>query len=324
MLPKERIDAALHFREPDRPPHFEQVFELTREAFGQDMPDEQSIHEAQGEARLGLFRQCAELYARTVERFQWDAVLIWRPAMVKPVDDPDHPAYEFIPYLKRYLRERFGYEIPVGAFVWESFISLDTVKDYMDFSIRLYEEPEELDAWAKQMYDAALVHAARLIDAGADFINVNSDHAMNGNTFLRPEQFHRFVYPYVKALVSYIHSRGPWVMMHSDGNLMGILGQILDIGPDILQSIDPMAGMDIRRVKQIAGKRMGLMGNVQCSLLQDGPAEKIIASADYCLTNGAPGGGYIYSTSNTIFRGIPLSNYQLMVDYFHGKFPGAR
>lgn len=58
---------------------------------------------------------------------------------------------------------------------------------------------------------------------------------------------------------------------------MGILNQILDIGPDILQSIDPMAGIDIRRVKQIAGGRMGLMGNVQCSLLQDGPEEQIIA-----------------------------------------------
>jgi hypothetical protein len=89
-------------------------------------------------------------------------------------------------------------------------------------------------------------------------------------------QFHRFIYPYVKALVSYIKSRGPWVMMHSDGNLMGILDQILDIGPDILQSIDPMAGMDIRRVKQIAGKRMGLMGNVQCSLLQNGPDAAIL------------------------------------------------
>lgn len=105
----------------------------------------------------------------------------------------------------------------------------------------------------------------------------NMGPAMNGNTFLRPEQFRRFVYPYAKALVSYIRSRGPWVTMHSDGNLMGILNQILDIGPDILQSIDPMAGIDIRRVKQIAGGRMGLMGNVQCSLLQDGPEEQIIA-----------------------------------------------
>lgn len=321
MLPKERIDAALNFLEPDRPPHFEQVFELTREAFGLDMPDEQSIQNAQGEERLALFEKCAHLYALTVERFRWDAVLVWRPAMVKPIDDPCHPMYEFIPLLKRFLAERFGHEIPVGAFVWESFISLDTVKDYMDFSIRLYEEPEALDAWAKQMCDAALLHAARLIDAGVDFINVNSDHALNGNTFLRPEQFGRFVYPYKKALVSYIKSRGPWVMMHSDGNLMGILDQILDIGPHFLQSIDPMAGMDIAIVKKIADKRIGLMGNVQCSLLQDGPAEKIIASADYCLTHGAPGGGYIYSTSNTVFKGIPLQNYQLMVDYFHRRFP---
>lgn len=39
------------------------------------------------------------------------------------------------------------------------------------------------------MYDAAPLHAARLIAAGVDFINVNSNHAMNGNTFFAPNSF---------------------------------------------------------------------------------------------------------------------------------------
>jgi uroporphyrinogen decarboxylase len=323
MLPRERIDCALHFEQPDRPPHFEQVFALTQEAFGLSMPEEEEIAHAKGTEQLALFERCAHIYALTIRRFRWDALLVWRPAMVIPVDQPDHPGYAFIPFVKEYLRNFFGHDIPVGAFVWQSFVSLEVVKDYMEFSVALLEEPETIDAWALDMYTMGLLHTQRLLDAGADFINVNSDHAFNGSTFLRPQQFRRFVYPYKKALVEYIHSRGAWVLMHSDGNLMAILDQILDIRPDVLQSIDPMAGMDIREVKRLCRGRMGLMGNVQCSLLQDGPPEAIIASADYCLTHGSPGGGYIYSTSNTVFEGIPLENYQLMVDYFHDRFPLA-
>lgn len=320
MLPVQRIKAALHFQELDRPPHFEQIFELTEEAFGVAMPSEEEIAYAHGRERNLLFEKCANLYAMTIKRFSWDAVLIWRPAMVKPADVADHHSYMFIPYLKEYLKKYFGFDIPVGAFVWQRFISLDVVKDYMDFSIKLFEEPEIIDNWAIELCQAALLHTQRLLDAGVDFINVNSDHALNNITFLRPNQFKRFVYPYVKALIEYIHSRGAWVIMHSDGNLMGILDQIVDINPDFLQSIDPMAGMDIREVKKLTYGKIGLMGNVECRLLQNGPDEAILGSAAYCLDHAAPSGGFIFSSSNTVYKGIPLRNYQLMLDFFHTRY----
>jgi uroporphyrinogen decarboxylase len=80
-----------------------------------------------------------------------------------------------------------------------------------------------------------------------------------------------------------------------------------------------MAGMDIREVKQRTYGRIALMGNVQCSLLQDGPDEALAASARYCLEHGRPGGGYIFSSSNTIFQGLPLRNYEFMLEVFRGK-----
>jgi len=55
---------------------------------------------------------------------------------------------------------------------------------------------------------------------------------------------------------------------------------------------------------------------VQCNLLQDGPREAIRRSARYCLEHGSPGGGYIFSTSNTIFPGMPLENYEYMLEVF--------
>ena len=61
---------------------------------------------------------------------------------------------------------------------------------------------------------------------------------------------------------------------------------------------------------------MALMGNVQCSLLQEGPPEAIRTSALYCLQNASIGGGYIFSTSNTIFPGMPLRNYEFMLEVY--------
>jgi len=315
MTSRERWEKALRFEEPDRPPHFEQMFELVEEAFGLSFPSEDELGAATGKEREKLYARTAEVYARTIEEFKWDAVTVWRPAARSRVQ------YDFIPFLKKYL----GPDILVGAFIWDSAVSIDAVDSYgyMQFSIDLFENPGKLHAWARGMLDVGLDHAARLIDAGCDILDIASDYAFNSGTFISPAQFREFTTPYMSELVSFIKDNGVTVIFHSDGNLMGVLDQILEIGPDVLQSIDPMAGMDIAEVKRLTYGRMALMGNVQCSLLQDGPAEKIRESADYCLDHGAPGGGFIYSTSNTIFKGIPLENYRHMVEHMWQRYGGA-
>ena len=278
MNSRERILKAIRFQETDRPP---------------------------------IFEKAAEIYKKTIDKFKWDAVLVWRPAIFR-----NSAQYEFIPYLKKYL----GPDILVGSFIWNSAICIETIKDYMEFSIALYEEPEKLHIWAKQMLERAMRHAEKLIDAGCDMIDIPNDYAFNGGPFLTPEQWAEFTAPYMRTLVNYIKSRGVIVIMHSDGNIMPILDQIIDIKPHILQSLDPMAGMDIAEVKRRTYGKIALMGNVQCNLLQEGPDEEIIKSADYCIRIASPGGGFIYSSSNTIFKGLPLKNYELMVDYFHKHY----
>jgi uroporphyrinogen decarboxylase len=153
------------------------------------------------------------------------------------------------------------------------------------------------------------------------WIDIASDYAFNKNTFISPKDFARFIAPYLAAVVDLVKSQRVYVVLHSDGYLMRVLDQILEFGPHVLQSIDPMEGMDIAKVKQATYGRLALMGNVQCSLLQDGPDEAIRTSALYCLEHGSPGGGYIFSSSNTIFTGLPLSNYEYMLTVF-GEFNG--
>ena len=313
MTSRERIARTLAFKEPDRPPHFEQMFELQEEAFNLVMPSLEEICNSSGNEREKLFSRCAEIYKRTVEEFGWDAVLVWRPAMDIPVDDPNHPQYEFIPYLKRIL----GPDIPVGSFLWNGLICIDSITDYMEFSVLLAEEHDKLDDMAGDMFERSRLHIERLLDAGIDFLDIASDHAFNGGLFLPPAEFRKLVLPYQKRLTRMVQDRGAWVIMHTDGYLMDMMDMILEIKPDVLQSIDPMAGMDIKEVKKICNGKIALMGNVQCNYLQEARFDKIRESAEYCLKYGSPGGGYIYSSSNTIFSGVPLESYRLMLDIFN-------
>mgnify|MGYP005833092889 CR=1 FL=1 len=310
MTRRERIEKTLRFEQPDRPPHFEQTFELAAEAFGIDYPSEDEFARASGSELDNLFARTAEIYARTVERFRWDAVTVWRPAF------RNEAQYRFLPVLRRTLDP----DVPIGSFIWGGMVSIDSVTDHMQFAIDLAEHPDHVHQWAREMLRSALEHGRRLVDAGCELIDVASDVAYNSGTFISPRQFGEFITPYAAQLIDSLKRAGATVIFHSDGNLMAVMNDILAMAPHALHSIDPMAGMDIARVKQFTHGRIALIGNVQCSLLQDGPDEKIIASAKYCLDHGAPGGGYIFSSSNTIFKGLPLRNYLVMCEYFWKRY----
>jgi uroporphyrinogen decarboxylase len=96
--------------------------------------------------------------------------------------------------------------------------------------------------------------------------------------------------------------------------MMSILDQLLDTNPHALHSLDPQGDVDMVEVKRLCGDKVCLIGNVNCGVLQTGTEEEAAESVRYALTHGMPGGGYIFSTSNCVYTGMPLSRYELMLD----------
>ena len=302
MTGKERMLKALSFREPDRPPHFEVMFELEHEAFGLRFPDRTAWQGCTEVEKERMIDTCMEVYVRIVEQYQWDAL-----AVFWPWSDPDGVVA---------AKTTFGERILIGSIVGGTTWSIEHMDDWTQFAVDLVERPDRIHAVAEERTRTAVAAFDRLIDAGADFIHVVNDVAFNGGPFISPPQFHEFITPYLARQVQHIRERGALPFVHTDGNIMPVLDDYLSLGAACFQSVDPMAGLDIAEVKKRSHGRMALMGNVQCSLLQDGPMEAIRRSARYCLENASPGGGYIFGTSNTIFAGMPLENYEYMLEVY--------
>jgi len=298
MTGKERFLKTLRFEMPDRPPHFEAMFELEREAFGLQFPD-RNDWETDRDRKIAT---CVEIYQRIVAQYQWDALAVYWPW-----GDPAGV---------RAAKRAFGEQIAIGGIVGAGLWCIDQIDDWEQFATDLAERRDLIHAEAERRCQDACGRIDRLVDAGADFIYLPHDVAGNGGTFCSPADFREIVTPYLARLVARVKQRGALAFFHSDGNLMSVLDQILACEPHALQSLDPMAGMDLAVVKRLTYGKMALMGNVQCNLLQDGPREAIRRSARYCLEHGSPGGGYIFSTSNTIFPGMPLENYEYMLEVF--------
>jgi uroporphyrinogen decarboxylase len=104
------------------------------------------------------------------------------------------------------------------------------------------------------------------------------------------------------------------MIYHSDGQLDMIIEDIIDLGFDGLNPVDPMC-MDIVALKQRVRGRLGLLGNIDLRhTLTLGSPEEVEGEVKARIEALAPGGGYCLSSANSIPDYVPLRNYLAMRD----------
>ena len=303
MTPRDRFIRSLTFQPVDRPARTDMIC-LVPELCGRPFPPESDLETGSPERRRAAIDDCASLYEQMARQLGHDAIIVWHP-----FTGPRN--LEVIAA----LRERVGDEYAIIGFA-SAFWGMERITDHMSFAERLYEDRAGLLADAGRFRDEGLVRARGLVRAGADVIYIPNDVAYNQGPYFSPAVFDELVTPFARDVYREIRRLGALGVYHSDGNLMSLLDSIMSFGAHALQSIDPMAGMDIQVVKPLTYGRLALIGNVQCNLLQEGPEDAIRRSARYCLKHGAPGSGYVFMASNSIFEGCPLAHYRIMQDEY--------
>jgi uroporphyrinogen decarboxylase len=268
-----------------------------------------SLSAAQQESALA---QNAELMAAVSEQLGFAAVTIppmyWESA-------PGHPAYFWLPdearvsLLKQLqaLTEDLFFVVHTGGV-----IGLPGAEEYMEFAYKLFDAPEEIDAMARSYCDGAKAEVRRWADLGADGFLSTADQADNSSPYFNPEQLDRFVYPYLKEWADEARAAGGYSIMHSDGNIFPMLGNIADCGVNAVQALDPTAGIDLAEVKQLVGDRLTLCGNVDCGLVLTGTPEEVYEAAFQTLETGAPGGRFVFGGSNVIEGDAKKENFEAM------------
>jgi len=305
--PRQRFIAALERRPlAGLVPHFELVFFLTMEAFGKVHPTQRSFgqwNQMEEKERQLHRKDQAQLYVDIAQRYGHSAIFIHpNPGGVEET----HRQIDAIRDIcgDRYFLMIHGdatYSIPDGT-------------QMAAFAYRLADEPEKMKEEAERWVVGALEKACKDREHGElDGYALCADYCYNNGPFMRPAQFSEFVTPYLAKLTKGYRDLGFYVIKHTDGNIMPILDQLVQTEPHALHSLDPQGGVDIAEVKRRCGKQICLIGNVSCALLDSGTDEEITESTRYALQSGMPGGGYIFSTSNCIYTGMPLRSYETML-----------
>ena len=198
------------------------------------------------------------------------------------------------------------------------------MRGYERFMIDMYEYPEFVHRLTAMFTDFFIELEKQAIEIGADIILDGEDYAGTHGLIMSKEHLEEFLIPGLRRAVMVAKDAGVPFVKHCDGNIYPILDLLVDQGIDCLNPIEPAAGMDLGVVKEKIGDKVALWGNVDCAeLLTFGTPEEVRAATIDCIKKGAPGGGYILSSSNTIHSAVPPENFLAMVETCRefGKYP---
>ncbi|MGD0878340.1 MAG: uroporphyrinogen decarboxylase family protein [Anaerolineales bacterium] len=222
-------------------------------------------------------------------------------------------------YVQRFKRQKAVIWCQRAEFMWAAdLMRIDNLLISFIENKRLAHEVLDI------VNEFAIALARRAVRAGADVIMLGDDYAYNSGPMMSPGIFKEFIQPRLAKVVQAVKEEGAFCIKHSDGNLWPLLDMIVETGVDAINPIEPVAGMDIAEVKRKYGSRVCLVGNIDCGdLLSNGTQEDVTRSVKETLLKGAPGGGYIMSSSNTIHSSVNPENYLAMITATHkyGQYP---
>ncbi|MCI6005679.1 MAG: hypothetical protein MRZ60_08640 [Blautia sp.] len=310
MTPREKFIKCLK-REPitGHVPHFELVFFLTMEAIGKIHPQHRCFDQwdqmSRREQDLHV-KDIAETYIETAEKYDHSAIFV-------QMDTSNMKYFDRTVRILEEIRNQSGdkyYTMVHG----DPTFAIPTGDDMIEFSALLYEEEDKMKALAQKNVDHFKAFAEKMAkhEGLLDGFTLCSDYCFNTNPFFSPDLFAEYITPYLKDILDTYRSMGFYTIKHTDGNIMPILDQMVECGPDALHSIDPQGGVSLKKVKELVGDKVALCGNVNCGLLQTGTLEECEADIRRSLREGMPGYGYIFCTSNCAYTGLSLERYELM------------
>ncbi|HID75947.1 MAG TPA: hypothetical protein EYP56_08120 [Planctomycetaceae bacterium] len=237
---------------------------------------------------------------------------------------PDPEAPGRFASLERAL-QRLGDEKAVVLNLRDGFSDMRDLLGYEGALTALLCQPQAFGALLDRsvQYNLRLASIARR-RYGVQIVATTDDVADAERLLMRPETYFELVAPRFRDVISGYKEMGYRCIKHCDGNIDAVADFWISCGIDCLDPIDPDAGYTMETAKARYGRRVCLKGNVDCKgALCTGTPEQIEQEVRRCLRAGAPGGGFILSSSNTIHRGVRPENYRAMLDALrrYGSYP---
>ncbi|RJP73516.1 MAG: hypothetical protein C4532_04180 [Candidatus Abyssobacteria bacterium SURF_17] len=175
-------------------------------------------------------------------------------------------------------------------------------------------------AFYEELLDRILEMQLAMIDKLCEFpidgVFLGDDWGDQRGVMLGPDRWRRLLKPRTQKLYERIHKAGKPVFTHCCGNIFEIIPDVIEMGLDVLESLQPEA-MDVYEIKRRFGKNLRLWGGLGTQqVLPFGTADEVRTEIRRLIKEMGRGGGYILAPAKPLLPEVPTENAVAVIEEF--------
>ncbi len=341
MTGRERILSAIEFRGPDRCPIEHYVFPGAFRRHGRKLLDllDRYPDDFENEAPLRNAAAAPTAEEDPNEIVEWTDAwgTVWRRLKGYTSGEVHRPAipswdvwkrYEFPP--KPSDREFRDFADMVRARHPDRFVKvsgggffqhMQHLRGPANYFIDLAEDNEGVHELAERMVERNLYSIRRYIEAGVDCIAFGDDWGGQSSLLIHPDSWRRFFKPRYARMFEPIRNADIHVWFHSDGWILDIIEDLIEIGVTVLNPQHSCMGNEA--VTAVAGGRICIRTDIDRQwTIPFGSPEEITEAVRYAVASfGRFDGGVILH--GEIGPEVPFENIEALYSAFYryGRYP---
>ena len=208
----------------------------------------------------------------------------------------------------------------VGVTVTTIFETAWALRGYERLLTDFYDDPDRAEAVLDIPFMYHKTAAEELTRLGVDMIWFGDDVGTQNSMLISPDTWRRFLKPRLASCIAAVKKINPAlkVAYHTDGCIYPIIPELIEIGVDVLNPIQPRS-MDPQRLKREFGSRLCFWGSIdEQQTLPFGTPGDVRREAEERIAILGNGGGLIIGPTHHVQLDTPVENLLALVNTVRG------
>ncbi|MGQ9629362.1 MAG: uroporphyrinogen decarboxylase family protein [bacterium] len=182
-----------------------------------------------------------------------------------------------------------------------------------NFWVDTIEDPE----FVHRSIEFALQPSIRLMEmvideAPIDGVFIGDDIALGDRLYFSVDTYRRLIKPWYQEMNRRLHKKGVKVIYHSHGNITELFDELVQIGFDAINPLDPSDYIDLADVKRKYGDKVALYGGISKHIGRMSKKEIREHIRDRIQTGGPE--GFILGNAGGIPLEMPIENFNYYIE----------
>ena len=184
------------------------------------------------------------------------------------------------------------------------------------FMIDLIANPELACYHMDRITQIRCEFAKRYAQSGVDILHIGDDVSTQLDMMISPKLWREYLKPRLKKVIDSAREIKPDILIdyHGDGNLQKIIPELIEIGVDILNPVQPEC-MDPVEIKKLYGDMISFRGTIGTqTTMPFGTPEDVDRVCKEMIQKVGKGGGLILSPTHVLEPEVPWENIESMIN----------